>query len=68
LKRKVGHIASTHASIVATANPGCHLQVARGLNEAGADVRVMHPVSLLARGYRKEKLPASSSQLPAIGE
>ena len=34
LKRKVGHIASTHASIVATANPGCHLQVARGLNES----------------------------------
>ena len=68
LKRKVGHIDSTRAAIVATANPGCHLQIARGLKDAGADVQVMHPVSLLARAYRAEKLPASSSQLPAIGQ
>ena len=35
LKRKVGHIGTTGAQIVATANPGCHLQIARGLKAAG---------------------------------
>ena len=55
LKRKVGHIGSTGAEIVATANPGCHLQIARGLEEAGLPTPVMHPVSLLARAYRAEK-------------
>jgi glycolate oxidase iron-sulfur subunit len=54
LARKVAHIQSTGAEIVATANPGCHLQVARGLEEAGARARVLHPVTLLARAYRAE--------------
>jgi glycolate oxidase iron-sulfur subunit len=52
LKRKVGHIGGTGAEIVATANPGCHLQIARGVEEAGLPTQVMHPVSLLARAYR----------------
>jgi glycolate oxidase iron-sulfur subunit len=52
LRRKVGHIGATGAEIVATSNPGCHLQIARGLHEAGAPVRVFHPVTLLARAYR----------------
>jgi glycolate oxidase iron-sulfur subunit len=55
LKRKVGHIGGTRADIVATANPGCHLQIDRGLKDAGLPTRVMHPVSLLARAYRAEK-------------
>jgi glycolate oxidase iron-sulfur subunit len=54
LKRKVGHIATTGAAIVATANPGCHLQIARGLKDAATPVQVMHPVSLLAMAYRRE--------------
>jgi glycolate oxidase iron-sulfur subunit len=54
LKRKVGHIAATGAQIVATANPGCHLQIARGLKNAATRVTVMHPVSLLAAAYRRE--------------
>ena len=54
LKRKVVNVRTTAAAIVATANPGCHLQIARGLKDAAANVRVMHPVSLLAEGYRRE--------------
>jgi glycolate oxidase iron-sulfur subunit len=54
LERKVGHILATGASVLATANPGCHLQVARGLEAAGARVQVLHPISLLARAYRNE--------------
>ena len=52
LHRKVGHIKSTGAPIVATANPGCQLQIARGLGDLS--ISVWHPISLLARAYRRE--------------
>lgn len=55
LLRKVGHIQQSGAAIVSAANPGCHLQIARGLRDAGSDVTVMHPLSLLARAYRRER-------------
>ena len=55
LGRKTAHIMATGAQWVATANPGCQLQIARGLSGAGADINVAHPVSLLARAYRRER-------------
>ncbi len=55
LERKTTNIVATQASCVATANPGCHLQVARGLRAVGSDIGVVHPVSLLARAYRRER-------------
>lgn len=54
LDRKVAHIKETSAQIVATANPGCHLQIARGLTNAGLPMQVFHPVTLLALAYRAE--------------
>jgi glycolate oxidase iron-sulfur subunit len=54
LGRKTANVMSTGATWVATANPGCHLQVARGLAAANAPVQVAHPISLLARAYRRE--------------
>jgi glycolate oxidase iron-sulfur subunit len=57
LRRKVKHIAATQAAIVATANPGCQLQIARGLSAAGLESLVVHPVSLLAAAYRRERSP-----------
>ncbi|HXW06483.1 MAG TPA: (Fe-S)-binding protein [Vicinamibacterales bacterium] len=54
LERKVQNIGRTGAAIVATANPGCQLQIARGLRERAAHLDVMHPVSLLARAYGRE--------------
>jgi glycolate oxidase iron-sulfur subunit len=55
LARKTANIQSTHAAVVATANPGCHLQIARGLKkEAATTVEVAHPMTLLARAYRRE--------------
>lgn len=53
-ERKVAHIRSTGAPIVATANPGCHLQLENGLRTPGSPVEVKHPISLLAEAYRKE--------------
>jgi glycolate oxidase iron-sulfur subunit len=54
-QRKLQHIASTGASVVATANPGCLLQIDSGQKEIGSDLRVVHPVTLLAEAYRAEK-------------
>jgi len=54
LERKVKHIQSTKAEVVATGNPGCLLQVINGCQQAGLNVRVAHPVTLLAEAYRLE--------------
>jgi glycolate oxidase iron-sulfur subunit len=53
--RKVGHIRSTGAPIVATANPGCQIQIQQGLVIDGrAPLRVAHPIVLLAEAYSLE--------------
>jgi len=52
LERKVKHIQSTGAEVVATGNPGCMLQVLNGCRRAGMNVRIAHPVTLLAEAYR----------------
>ncbi len=53
LERKLRHIVSTQAKVVATANPGCLLQVLNGARQRGLDLRVVHPVTLLAEAYRR---------------
>jgi len=55
LQRKVDHIASTGATVVATGNPGCLMQIGNGLAARGMKIEVVHPVTLLARAYRSEK-------------
>jgi glycolate oxidase iron-sulfur subunit len=53
-KRKVANIEETAATIVATANPGCAMQVASGLRAARIDARVAHIVELLDESYGGE--------------
>jgi glycolate oxidase iron-sulfur subunit len=52
LARKVGHITSSGAELVVTANPGCQMQIAAGLRAARAPVTVVHLMDLLDRAYR----------------
>lgn len=55
-QRKLSHLRATGASVIATGNPGCHLQIQNGLRSAGdASTRVAHPVVLLAAAYRAER-------------
>lgn len=54
LDRKVAHLRSTGATVVATANPGCQLQIQRGLGTGPSAPRVVHPIVLLAEAYRRE--------------
>jgi len=54
-KRKLDHIVSTGVGTVATANPGCHLQLVNGARRISHNLEVVHPISLLARAYRQER-------------
>jgi glycolate oxidase iron-sulfur subunit len=51
LAPKLAHIAETRASIVATANPGCLMQIGAGLLRAGSEIRVAHLVDVLDASY-----------------
>jgi glycolate oxidase iron-sulfur subunit len=53
LDRKLKHIKSTGVSIVANGNPGCLLQLINGAKHQGLNLRVVHPVTLLAEAYRR---------------
>jgi glycolate oxidase iron-sulfur subunit len=50
-RRKIDAIRRTGCAIVATANPGCAIQVAAGLREAGYRADVKHVVELLDEAY-----------------
>jgi glycolate oxidase iron-sulfur subunit len=51
MEQKSAAIAATEATIVASANPGCTMQIAAGLRIAGRRLEVLHPVELLDRAY-----------------
>jgi glycolate oxidase iron-sulfur subunit len=53
LARKVEHIRNTKADVVATANPGCLLQIISGVKRENLPVRVVHSITLLAEAYRR---------------
>jgi glycolate oxidase iron-sulfur subunit len=52
LARKMSNIGKTGARVVASANPGCSVQLEAGFRAAGEQVEIVHPVTLLARAYR----------------
>ncbi len=53
LERKMQHINSTGAAVIATANPGCMLQLDAGARLYGHNQRVMHVVEILDEAYRR---------------
>ncbi len=52
LDRKIERIKETGAEIVVNGNPGCSMQIEKGLKERGLDIRVLHTVELLDWSYR----------------
>jgi glycolate oxidase iron-sulfur subunit len=62
LQRKVDHIAATGATVVATGNPGCLLQIENGLRQRGLQVVAVHPISLLAQAYRAENFAQRTAE------
>ena len=55
---KVSAVLETGASVVATGNPGCAMQIGAGLLLRGSAVGVAHPVELLDESYRRGGLYA----------
>ena len=51
---KVRNIIDSGAQVVASANPGCILQISMGLQRAGHDVPVVHVMDLLGWAYGDE--------------
>lgn len=51
--RKVDNALATGARVIATANPGCALQLAGELRRRGEDVQVRYIVELLDESYRR---------------
>jgi len=49
LDRKLANVAATGAQLLVTANPGCQLQLAWGVREAGMPQQVVHLMELLGR-------------------
>ncbi|MEX2598360.1 MAG: heterodisulfide reductase-related iron-sulfur binding cluster, partial [Dehalococcoidia bacterium] len=50
-EHKMEDAATTGADVIATANPGCMLQLELGVREAGMQARVCHVVDLLDEAY-----------------
>ena len=50
-RRKVEHVLDVAPDILATANPGCALQIANGLRTTGKNIEVLHVVQLLDSAY-----------------
>jgi glycolate oxidase iron-sulfur subunit len=48
---KVQNIIDSGAQVIATANPGCILQISMGLQRAGHDIPVVHVMDLLGWAY-----------------
>jgi len=53
LERKMSAINSTRANVIATANPGCMLQLRAGARLFGSGQRVAHIVEILDEAYKK---------------
>jgi glycolate dehydrogenase iron-sulfur subunit len=51
-KRKLHHITDARPDVIATANPGCTLQLLSVAAEEGTKVRVVHPIELIDEAIR----------------
>ena len=63
MRQKAEAVRDAGVRVVASANPGCTMQIAAGLRELGVDVEVVHPVELLDRAYRA----SSAMEAPPAG-
>jgi glycolate oxidase iron-sulfur subunit len=60
--RKTGHIAAVQPDVVATANPGCMLQMAAGAARQGLTWPVVHPIELVDASIRGTAVRGLSSR------
>lgn len=51
LDSKMQALSRANPDVIATGNPGCLLQIRRGVAERGLDCEVLHPIELIERAY-----------------
>jgi len=51
LQEKLDHVRDTGATILATGNPGCQMQIGAGARLAGMNLQVCHPIELVDEAY-----------------
>jgi glycolate oxidase iron-sulfur subunit len=56
LKRKTDNLAAARAGLVASGCPACRMQLNVGIQRAGLDMQVTHPVVLLDRAYHGKRV------------
>ena len=67
LEKKMSNVNTVGAQVIATANPGCMLQLRAGVRQWGQkDVRVAHVIEILDEAYRQAGKPARQQQNPAV--
>jgi glycolate oxidase iron-sulfur subunit len=64
-RRKIANVTAVEPEVVATANPGCALQLTNGLRDAGSRVAVKHVVELLDESYAAYKPTSRASSANA---
>ncbi len=64
LRQKMEYIASTNATLIATANPGCMLQLKAGVRLYGQAQRVVHVIEVLDEAYRSSAVTVASPTSP----
>lgn len=62
LAEKLGNIEQSAATVLATGNAGCHMQIAAGARLAGLKLKVCHPVELLDESYQFAGFYGASGQ------
>jgi glycolate oxidase iron-sulfur subunit len=62
-RQKVGNLLNTGADLIASANPGCTLQITKHLQLQGTAISIMHPMELLDYSIRGVKLKIYSDFL-----
>jgi glycolate oxidase iron-sulfur subunit len=55
-QQKVTNLLQTGADLIASANPGCSLQIKKYLSEQKKEVTLMHPIELLDYAIQGIKL------------
>jgi len=66
LTGKMENVNATGASIIASSNPGCMLQLQAGVRLHGSGQKVMHVVEILDQAYRKSKTVKSATDVKPL--
>jgi glycolate oxidase iron-sulfur subunit len=53
LEEKLDHVRATHASVLATGNPGCQMHIGAGACLSGMKLSVCHPIELVDQAYER---------------